>query len=165
MLSKNESIPLLKGIKSFKPAYGRLMEWCHNYYRRGLHDGSVTCDTCGREVPAKISMPEEIRRLLWLNEDTPKWVGRQNEPLVNIVCSHCMAVNCISLEGLVLALPEGREFLHTKQRIRFLPYRSIEFAGRSAIVTTFESVTDTARIEVISDDETYEVLKIYGGGK
>jgi RNA polymerase sigma factor (sigma-70 family) len=165
VLSKNESVPFIKGIKSFKPAYGHLMEWCHTYYRRGLHDGSVTCDTCGRAVPAKISMPEEIRGLPWLNEDSPKWVWRQSERLVNIVCSHCLAVNCISLEGLVLALPEGREFLHARQRIRLLPYHSIEFAGRPAIVTTFESVTDTTRFEVISDDETYAVLKMYGGGK
>jgi hypothetical protein len=52
-----------------------------------------------------------------------------------------------------------------RQRIHLLPYRSIEFAGRPAIVTTFESVTDTTRFEVISDDETYAVLKMYGGGK
>lgn len=165
VLSKNESMPLLKGMKSFKPAYSHLMEWCHNYYRHGLRHGAVACDTCGREVSAKISTPEEIRGLTWFNEASPKWIWRHNERLVNIVCPHCMAFNCISLEGLILALPEGREFMHTQQRIRFLPYRTIEFAGRPAIVTTFESVNNTASFEVISDNETYEVLKIYRGGR
>jgi RNA polymerase sigma factor (sigma-70 family) len=165
VLSKNELPSLFKDIKSFKPAHHRLGEWCHNYYRRGLRDGSAVCDTCGRNVLAKISWPEEIHRLSWFNKDKPTWVYRQNERLVNIVCSHCLSINCISLEGLVLSLPEGQAFLHTQERIRFLPYRSIEFAGRPAIVTTFESVNDASRFEVISDAATYEVLKIYGGSK
>jgi hypothetical protein len=165
VLSKNELPSLFKDIKSFKPAHHRLSEWCHNYYRRGLRVGSVTCDTCGRNVLAKISLPEEIRGLIWLNKDKPTWAYRQNERLVNMICPHCLSTNCISLEGLVLSLPEGQAFLHTRERIRLLPYRSIEFAGRLAIVTTFEGVTDTSRFEVISDAETYEVLKIYGGGK
>lgn len=55
VISKNEAIPLLKGIRSFKPASMRLREWSHNYYRRALCDGSIVCDTCGYTVPAKIS--------------------------------------------------------------------------------------------------------------
>lgn len=50
-------------------------------------------------------------------------------------------------------------------RVHQLPYRTIEYAGRLAIVTRFESVTDSASLEVISDYETYEVLRIYGGDR
>ena len=76
-----------------------------------------------------------------------------------------MGLSCISLEGLVLALPEGQAFSRAHPRIRCLPYRSIEFAGRPAIVTSFESVLDSARFDVISDYETYEVLGVCGGEK
>jgi hypothetical protein len=165
VLSKNEAIPLLKDIKSFKPAYMRLGEWCHTYYREGLRAGSVVCDTCGRTVRAKISLAEEIRELRWLKEDSPVWAGLQNKRLVNIVCAHCHSSSCISLEGLVFSLPEGRDFYRAHPRIRFLPYRSIEFEGRPAIITHFESVTEAASFEVISDSETYEVLKIARGEK
>lgn len=156
---------MLKGIKSFKPAFARLGEWCHTYYRQGLRDGSALCDTCGLSVPARISRPEEVRELTWLWQDLPKWIGRQSERLVNMICPRCGSISCIALEGLVISLPEGRNFSHTHQRIHLLPYRSIEFAGRLAVVTRFESMTEFASFEVISDSETYETLKIIEGGK
>ncbi len=165
VLSKNESIPALFGIKSYRPSYARLGEWCHIYYRAGLREGVSMCLTCKQMVPVKISPAEEIRELLWLNEDRPRWAWTQGERLVNIVCPRCESVSCISLEGLVIALPEGRAFLREQQRIRFLPYRHIEFAGRPAIVTAFESLTSGAGFEVISDSETYAALKIIGGGR
>src|SRR6185437_4132119 len=84
VLSKNESIPVLKGIKSFKPAFSRLGEWCHNYYRQALHVGSMLCDTCGHTVPVKISPAEEIRQLGWLSQETPCWTWRGSERLVNV---------------------------------------------------------------------------------
>ena len=81
---------------------------------------------------------------------------------------HCL----LSLSGGQLYLSGGSGFgiargarISARQATYTLPYRSIEFAGRPAIVTTFESVTDATRFEVISDDETYAVLKMYGGGK
>lgn len=165
VLSKNESISLLKGIKSFKPAYTRLGEWCHTTYRQGLRAGSIACNLCGHTMLARISSPEEIQAILWLSQDSPKWLGRQSQRVVSMVCDHCSGINCITLEALVLFLPEGRAFMRTHPRIHLLPYRNIEFAGRSAIVTRFESVTETASFEVISDYETYEVLKIVGGKK
>jgi RNA polymerase sigma factor (sigma-70 family) len=163
ILSRNESIPALKGIKSFRPAYTRLSEWCHTYYRQGLRDGSMRCETCGRSMPVRISPPDEIRQLSWLDHETPEWLGQRNGRLVNGICVHCSSINCITLDTLALFLPEGRTFMRSQQRIRRLPHRTIEFAGRPAITTRFESVTESASFEVISDYETYEVLKIVEG--
>lgn len=165
VLSKNEAIPALIGIKSYRPAYMRLGEWCNAYYRTGLRDGKVACLTCQRMVPVKISPAEHIRELFWLNRERPRWTWAQGERLVNAVCPHCQSVSCITLEGLVLSLPDGRAFLRTQRRIRLLPYRSLEFAGRPAIVTGFVSLTASASFEVISDQETYAVLKIAGGNR
>ncbi len=165
VLSKNESVPVLVNIKSYRPAYARLGEWCHTFYRAALRNGTGICLTCKRTMPVKISPAQEIRELLWLNEDRPRWAWTQGERLVNVICPRCESVSCISLEGLVLSMPEGRAFLRAQQRMRFLPYRHIEFAGRPAIVTAFESLTTDAGFEVISDYETYEVLKIIGGGR
>jgi phage FluMu protein Com len=165
VLSKSESMEHLKGIKSFKPAFTRLSEWCHTYYRQGLLTGSHLCDTCGLSVPVRISQPEEIRELGWLSLDSPKWIGRLSERLVNVICPRCSSINCIALESLVLSLPEGRDFQRAYPRIHLLPSRVIEFAGRPAVVTRFESMTASASFEVISDYETYKVLKIVGGEK
>jgi len=70
----------------------------------------------------------------------------------------------ISSESLALSLPEGREFLHTSPRIRTLPKQQVEVDGRSALVTRFESVTDTTNLTVVSAYDTYEVLRLYRGG-
>jgi RNA polymerase sigma factor (sigma-70 family) len=165
VLSKNESVPALVDVKSYRPAYARLAKWCDTFYRQGLREGVGRCLTCKRMVPVKISPAQELRELRWLNEDRPRWTWTPGERLVNMICSHCASVSCISLEGLVISLPQGRAFLREQQRIHFLPYRSLEFAGRSAIVTAFESLTTGARFEVISDDETYAVLEIIEGGR
>jgi RNA polymerase sigma factor (sigma-70 family) len=165
VLSKSERLAVLRGMRAIKPAYARLGEWSNKYYRQALRDGSIVCDTCGRRNAVKLSTPDEIRELIWLNRDSPKWVWRQNERLVSVICSHCESINCITLEGLTICLPEGRNFLRAHPRVRQLPYRTIEYAGRLAIVTRFESVTDSASLEVISDYETYEVLRIYGGDR
>ncbi len=165
VLSKSEQLPVLKGVKTYKPAYTRLLEWSHDYYRQALRDGSSVCDTCGQRNQTRLGPAEEVRELSWLNQDSLKWVWGQNERLVAVTCAHCQSTNCTTLESLCLSLPEGRAFSRIHPRIHQLPYHTIEFAGRSAIVTRFESVIDPASFEIISDYETYEVLKIYGGSK
>lgn len=164
MQSKNDALPVLKGIHSFKPAFNRLAEWGHTHYRQALRDGSTTCETCGRRVQARISPVEEIGELLQLRHNSPTWYSLQDERLVTVVCDHCHSLNYIALHELVMYLPQGQAFAHTHPRLRLLPSRSIEFAGRPALVTSFASVTGRASFEVISDFETYEVLAIHGEG-
>jgi hypothetical protein len=38
----------------------------------------------------------------------------------------------------------------------------VEAAGRAALVTSFESVTDGARLDVVSARDTYEILSVHG---
>jgi RNA polymerase sigma-70 factor (ECF subfamily) len=165
VLSRNESLPILKGVRSFKPAVTRLSEWCDAYYRQSLRDGTMPCDLCGHRMQVRLSPALEIRQLGWLSEDAPAWLGQSDERLISVLCYRCQLINSISLETLAFFLPEGRAFLHAHPRIHQLPNRSIEFAGRPAIVTRFESLVESASFEVISDHETYEVLKIIGGSK
>ena len=165
ILSRSESVSALREVKSFKPAYARLGEWCHTHYRQGLREGSAPCETCGGLMSFKISPPEEIRQLGWLDHETPGWLGLRSDRLVSGVCIHCSSINCISLDTLALFLPEGRAFMRVHPRIYRLPQRTIEFAGRPAVITRFASVTESASFEVISDYATYRVLKIAGGGQ
>ncbi len=46
--------------------------------------------------------------------------------------------------------------------MRSLPPYEVETDGRPAIVTRFESVTEQARLEVVSARDSYEVLRVYG---
>jgi hypothetical protein len=37
----------------------------------------------------------------------------------------------------------------------------VEAAGRAALVTSFESVTDGARLDIVSARDTYEILSVH----
>ena len=46
--------------------------------------------------------------------------------------------------------------------LRKLPEREVTAGGHAAIVTSFESVTEQARLDVVSARDTYRVLSIHG---
>lgn len=152
-ISQNH-LPILKGIKGYKPLLSRLMHWCDNYYRTGLSKNTALCENCGRPLSVYIGVPP-----IWV----AAWLRETKKRTVNIECAFCNDRYTTHLEGLTLALPEGRRFLHEHSRIRVLPRKQIETQGRAAIVISFESVTSSAHLDVISADDTYEVLGIYGG--
>jgi RNA polymerase sigma factor (sigma-70 family) len=160
-LNRNH-LPALQGVKGYKPLYSRLAAWCDHYYRTGLRNSSIQCERCGHMLPARISLSKDLPDWVRNSADTLQWIRHCNDRLVNIPCETCLSSHVTTLEGLVLTLPEGRHFLQTHPRIRTLPRQYIEADGRAAIVTSFESVTDNARLDVVSDYETYEVRHIYG---
>jgi RNA polymerase sigma factor (sigma-70 family) len=162
-LSTNR-IPLLKGVKGYKPLHSRLRVWCDNYYRTGLSKGSIACQSCGHMHPIVISSFEDLPHWARTGDGPPQCVWRNDERVVATLCSSCKMSSRISLESLALSLPEGREFLHSFPRIRTLPKQQVEVDGRGALVTRFESVTGTATLTVVSAYNTYEVLRIYRGG-
>lgn len=162
-LSTNR-IPVLKGVKGYKPLHSRLLVWCDHYYRTGLSNGSIACQACGRMHPLVISSFEDLPHWAQTGDDSSRCMWRKDDRVVATLCSSCKMSSKISLESLALSLPEGREFLHTSPRIRTLPKQQVEVDGRSALVTRFESVTGTATLTVVSAYDTYKVLRIYRGG-
>jgi RNA polymerase sigma factor (sigma-70 family) len=141
---------VLADVKAYKPAFSRVMAWAIDFYRGGLGTGMVHCHRCGRPATLHRYLPDEIP-LPWRNE-----FG------VHFRCPcHEMPFD-IALTGLTLWLPEGRRFWREHPRIRRLPTREVEAEGQPAIVISFESVTDSARFEVVSTRETFELLGVYG---
>lgn len=148
---------ILGGVKGYKPALSRVYNWGHNYYQPNLLASTIPCPVCGQ--------PNRLHRGPTEHPDLPPW-HRNRRGLFHL-CEHCSPPRSSwsSLEFLVLALPEGRNFQKEHPRIRWLPAREIETAGCPAIVTTFESVTSQDRFVVVSALDTYEVLRIEGGGR
>jgi RNA polymerase sigma factor (sigma-70 family) len=147
---------LLKGIKGYKPALSRIYTWDQNYYLPNLLTLTVPCLVCGR--PNRLLKgPSEHPSL------TP-W--HRNRHGFFHQCDHCKNdaglpnYNWESLEFMVLSLPEARRFEREHPRIRQLPQLEVETDGRAAIVTAFESVTNSDKFAVISSLDTYETLRI-----
>jgi len=147
---------MFKGMKRVKPALYRVSNWIHRYYRRHLDNLMAPCLRCGRMVPLRVvsSLREANAELF-----SGRWLDDRG---VYQMCSDCELFNWTSLQSLARALPEGRRFTRDHPRIRILPDVEVEVDGRAAIVTSFESVTDHGRFEVVSTKDTFQVLRING---
>jgi RNA polymerase sigma factor (sigma-70 family) len=140
----------LAGIKTYKPAFSRVMAWTIDFYRPGLTTGMVHCHRCGRPATLHRRLPVEVP-LPWRNDDG-----------VHFRCPcHDTAFDA-GLSALTLWLPEGRRFWRNHPRLRKLPAQEVEAFGRPAIVSRFESLTDSAHYEVVSTRDTFELLGVYG---
>ncbi len=151
LVSQNH-LSVLQGIKGYKPLFSRLLLWCDNYYRNGLNNDIMPCEDCGRPLSIYVGVPPP---------GTAAWLKEAHERMLTIRCAFCNLQSTTHLEGLVLALPQGRRFLQTHPRIRTLPRQYVEAEGCAAIVTSFESITNNARFTIVSASDTYEVLRIY----
>jgi len=163
VLSVNH-LPVLQGVKGYKPLYTRLLAWCNDYYWTALNNGSVPCARCGRKLPANICLIEDIPEWALPEGMIPSWFHHTHDRLVSITCPACHSACNTPLDSLALMLPEGRAFLRNYPRVRTLPYQYVEARGRQAIVTRFESITDNATFTVVTDYDTYQVRRIYREG-
>jgi hypothetical protein len=99
---------------------------------------------------------------------TPYHLFDVPEPLrhcygLHLQCATCGIGFVASVMHLSLDLPETQRFWRAHPRMEIFPDREIEFAGRPAIQTRLQSVTDQAWLEVISARATFEVLCVQEG--
>ena len=148
---------LFRGLQRIKPAYSRLHSFIQHHYSRYLDGHSAPCLRCGRTIPMHI-----VPSLKGL--DIQPFPGSWLEDSIGVYqrCEDCKWGDWTSLDGLVLALPEGQSFLRACERTRELPQQEIEADGQAAIVTRFESITNQSRLEVVTARDTFRVLRING---
>jgi len=135
------------GVTGYKPAFSRLMASGHNFYRESLERGYGMCWFCGGRMTLHMAMPPMLL-LHWQQQG------------IHLICEACGDISYISLNGLVLWLPEVRSFWKAHPRIAAEPPVEVEHDGVAALVTTFRSATDAAEISIVSATESYRVLKI-----
>jgi RNA polymerase sigma-70 factor (ECF subfamily) len=140
----------LRGGKGHKSALFRRIAWAEGYFRQALARGTIPCLMCGRPVPARMGMPDYVPPAM------------RHLRGMYLRCDRCGCAHDLAVAGLALWSPAGRRFWRAHPRLRTLPEREVEAAGRAAIVTSFESVTDAARLDVVSARDTYEILSVHG---
>ncbi len=161
LLHRSE-LPLLKGMRSYKPMLTKLRQWSYDHYHAALAahfaGESAPCEVCGQPLTVLFGpteqLPERMQALLW------EWRWSAEFNMVNTFCPRCQMMSNTSLAGLVLGLPEARAFVHAQSRIRTVPAQALETQGRAALLTRFESMSENVALNVISDQGTYEVLRI-----
>jgi RNA polymerase sigma factor (sigma-70 family) len=140
---------LMHGIKSYKPALSRLMSWSDEYYRRRRTGRIVPCLFCGHPAHLRNGLPSDAPEAL-----------HQINPLY-ITCEHCGETTSTAHAAIALGLPEGQRFWKAHPKIRLQSTAEINSAGSSAIVSSFASLTDSARFDVVTTRDTVEVIGVH----
>lgn len=137
------------GIKGFKTALFRLMAFGDDYYRGALTNGTAPCLKCHRPIRLRFGYLDDVPPIL------------RGQRGVEMNCTRCGVSYKTQLTTLAISLPEGRRFWRAHPRIRTLPEREIEVDGNPALVVGFQSVSDTARFEVVYTRDRYQLLGIH----
>jgi hypothetical protein len=146
------------GVKGFKAAYTRSLNWAYRYYRGALANqqaGMAPCWECGRSIPLLLQLPDDP-------ELHPQQRGQRG---VYLRCDCRVGQHrlCSSQSrALTLQLPAAQRFWREHPRMRFVPEREIDIGGQAAVVSGFESLSDSARLEVVALRDTFEVISING---
>ncbi|HEX6818600.1 MAG TPA: RNA polymerase sigma factor [Ktedonobacterales bacterium] len=160
--SRNHFPALLRGVTGYRRALSKLASWSRSYYRDGIRAGIAPCISCATPMPVRHVRPGEVRAFYYKGEYERLYTSDQRHGIA-FSCPACNTC-CVSLSDTIAQwMRESQSFLRSHPRVRTLPERAVEVAGRAALVTVFESVTDRAQLAVVSALDTYETLRIDGG--
>ena len=117
-------------------------------YRGMLAGADERCPACGS--PARMShwKPED---------DLPAPIMAHG---VHIRCPRCGLIDSATPWHLALDTPQAIQFWRRHPRIRALPVRTLDYHGRPAMLTGFESGGDPTRLEIISARDNLETLRV-----
>lgn len=144
-LNNTQNVALFDGVTGHRAALMRLLELVDWLYKYSWEQSTVPCPGCGKP--------------LLLRKDRTA-----GESVLSYFCGRC---HCGTWNGQgvnLLALPESRSFWRAHPRMRFLPSRQIEAAGRPAIVAGFEAVAGRSRLEIVYARDTLDVIAIHQNG-
>ncbi|WP_161975549.1 RNA polymerase sigma factor [Tengunoibacter tsumagoiensis] len=140
-----------KGIKGYGRAFMELGAWIHQTYTPHLATSMIPCSECGNSILLEKYSSAPMNR----KEIQGTGYG------LRFTCSICGTTSTQELEGIVLALPEGRRFYQEQKRIHLRVVERVETYGREAMKICFENNSCTASFTAICDIETFAILAVY----
>lgn len=140
---------LLGGLTRPRSILNRTADWAHGYFLRVFNENAAICTNCGR--------PAHVRRA-WQTETS----ALDGHHILYVECETCGEVVSQSFGGLVSAFPQVQSFWRKHARLRTIPAHEIEVGGQTALVTRFESVADTARLDIVIARDTLKLLGVHG---
>lgn len=148
-LTKPYHSNLLGNVKTYKPAYARLLTSFTPLYQQALKTHTAPCLACAG--PLAVMVEHEKR--------TQKHSHGSSQ--ITLHCPACGWASNKSLAGLVIALPEAQRFWRAHPRLKTIPSQELEVQGSRAFLTRLQSVTSGAELTVITKRNTFEVLGVH----
>jgi len=141
-----EQTPMTASLTSPKALLSRHCMELGDIYRGMMAGKSPNCPECG--APGRIT-------LLQPDDDIPAPILAHG---IAIMCPRCDIIDCASPWHLALDTVQAIQFWRRYPRMRALPVWTLDFAGRPAVWTGFESDSDHTRLDIITACDTLEVL-------
>ncbi|HEV2129150.1 MAG TPA: sigma-70 family RNA polymerase sigma factor [Thermomicrobiales bacterium] len=138
-------------LTSVKSILRRELIDLHECYRKILAARGGRCESCGH--PAALD---------YWSADVPSSPATPYAHGILLTCRTCGDENSASLSHLLLDMPQVQQFWRRHPRMQVLPVREIEVHGQAALVSGFASIDASARIEIVSAADTYEILHVDG---
>lgn len=129
-------------IKTFKPGTMRVLDTIYEVFHQRAADGYAPCPGCGTMLPIVHGGPYDVY----------------------IECGDCGLSDRESWHSLTWSLPQTRAFWQDHPRMRFIPQREIEVDGVPAVLTGFENMAGTARLDVVRLRDSLRVVRISRSG-
>lgn len=142
---------LWSGVNSPRSILRRQLAWLGDYYWQAIHQGVVPCSVCGKPAHATICPSQDIPQEFYQR-------GGHSSHGVYIICPNCHAEEINPLSHLTLDTPQAWQFWREHPRMLWLPEREIEYGGQPALLSSFQSTTDSALLDVVFQRETLQVL-------
>jgi RNA polymerase sigma-70 factor (ECF subfamily) len=142
----------LQDVRSYRPAYKRVMQAVSTYFLPGLERGWLPCLACGAPVLLRIIGSEELRGQL----------REQHDHLPGLfVVMHCSACYQHDAEiGVTAALwshPAVQRFVTAHPRTIVEPEARIEYLGQPAIRLQLDDLSSAARLTLLAHPQTLQV--------
>jgi RNA polymerase sigma factor (sigma-70 family) len=135
---------LLGGLVRPTAIHARTHAWSRAYFAPGAGGTGVACTRCGK--PVRLSR--------YSREDR-----RHRHGLV-ATCDACGEQVSSSVGGLAVAQPGVEAFRREHPRTRALPARGVEHGGVPTLVLRYESILDSAAVDVLFARATLRVLDV-----
>jgi hypothetical protein len=140
-------------LQSPKAILNRQIQALGQHYWQAVDTLQAQCLWCQSPLQVQIVQAEDIPAN-----------HLRNFPLftcIYLVCTRCAYQEYNPLPHMTLNVPETSQFWRKHPRMHWLPAQEIDRGGVPALVSSFQSSTDSARLDVIMHRTTLRVLGIY----
>lgn len=62
---------------------------------------------------------------------------------------------------MTIDVPESQQFWRQHPRMFWLPAREIDYAGQPALLSGFQSASDSARLDIVYQPDTLKILGVH----
>lgn len=145
--------------KGFKTLYRWMLEQTYDEIQHALRGEPGVCQRCGAPIRVELGLIDDSSPLVFGH-----WGVKRFCP--NPACAAGSpdgygSGDRTTLSTIDLSTPEGLRFWRKHPHLLTLPEREIEHAGAPAIAIGFQDMESDARLDVISDRDTYQMLGSY----